>query len=314
MQVSVCTMSIRYLLLALLVCATVSAHRLPGEQNTRATFFLSGAEHQAVTGITLPAGSHNVTFSLQYTDTDAPVQSLDMIHEKKLHVLVIGSDLETFFHLHPEDIGVMNYRQGLYTLPLTLQKAGDYLVVLDFSTGGKQQFHKLRVGITGDTPLGEPDLREVRTLHEEYGAELSGDIIVPQVDTELEVTFTKQGVPITDLEPYLGADMHVAVFSANLSHAGHTHPSVPGHFGAMASMAQRFSGPTIPFAYTFPAIGEYVLFVQYAHEGKVFTKRILVHVKDPLAFPYIWFSAGALVVVALAFMYMIRQRVHKRIQ
>ncbi len=307
-------MNIRWFLLSLLICAVVSAHRLPDEQETRASFFVDANQHKGITNLTIPAGMNNITFLLQYTDTDMPVQKLDVVHEKKMHIFVMGEDLVSFAHLHPEDNLSMDYRRGLYSLPIYLAKSGKYILAVDFYIQGIQQFHILDLTVTDGQLMAIPDTVPTDEFKDDYSSTLVHDVLLPNKENLFTFTLNKNGVSITDLEQFLGADLHVVIFSSDLTFAGHSHPMVQGHFGTMANMPQMYKGPSIPFSYTFPKKGNYVIFTQFQHQGQAHTARFLVQVDDPLWLPSIWFGAGALLVASLTFMYLVRRNIHKRIR
>jgi hypothetical protein len=77
-----------------------------------------------------------------------------------------------------------------------------------------------------------------------------------------DVQDTASGAPVDDLEPYLGAQGHLLLASADLAIAAHSHPvaeiSAPG-------------GPTVVFQVLFPRAGEYRMWVQFQRRGEVLT-------------------------------------------
>jgi hypothetical protein len=73
------------------------------------------------------------------------------------------------------------------------------------------------------------------------------------------------GVPIGDLEPYLGASGHLLVVNQDTTAAIHAHPEdVPG---------AGKTGPTVTFAPVFPAPGRYKMWAQFQRKGTVVTAR-----------------------------------------
>ena len=89
---------------------------------------------------------------------------------------------------------------------------------------------------------------------------------------------------MTNLEPYLGAAMHLAVVSEDLKVFIHVHGSVPGashdhhdHLHA-APPPERF-GPEIDSDMVFPGKGVYKIFSQVKHQGKVLVFDFMVNVQ-----------------------------------
>jgi hypothetical protein len=102
-----------------------------------------------------------------------------------------------------------------------------------------------------------------------YAVELDGKF-VPGQETELTLSVTRDGRPVSDLEPYLGAFGHlVALRDGDLAYL-HVHPAgTPGD-------GTTPSGPEITFFTTAPSSGAYRLFLDFKHEGKVRTAEFTV--------------------------------------
>jgi len=86
-------------------------------------------------------------------------------------------------------------------------------------------------------------------------------------------TLTRDGAPVTDLAPYLGAAAHVAIVSEDASDFAHTHGEAvgtasPGDDGHPVPAA---FGPEVRVEHAFPKPGRYKLWVQIGHDGKVLT-------------------------------------------
>ena len=114
-------------------------------------------------------------------------------------------------------------------------------------------------------PLPAPSSTEVV---DGYQVELTG---TPRAGGEGEVSLTvrREGRPVADLEPYLGALGHlVAIRASDLAYL-HVHPLEgrvgPGH---------------VPFAVEVPAPGTYRLFFDFSHQGTVRTAAFTVEVAD----------------------------------
>lgn len=213
------------------------------------------------------------------------VDGLAITHEKPMHLIVVSSDLRQFAHIHPA-----HQAEGRYTVNTTLPEAGNYLLFNEFFTAdGTMQIERNELS-TSESHSAEasatmlaPDLN---TQHEvgELSVVLTPN--VQKVRRRSPVTFTltasKDGQPVTDLEPYLGAPCHVVIISADTKQFAHTHGDLPG--GAMSgdmsgsNMANmmmptppaRF-GPGIQFTHTFMQAGMYRVWVQFGYKGDVVT-------------------------------------------
>jgi hypothetical protein len=99
----------------------------------------------------------------------------------------------------------------------------------------------------------------------------------------------RDGTPVTDLEPYLGAPAHVVTLDEQTGSFGHAHASVGtepqpesmdtmGEAAGMDETPERF-GPDIAFQPHFAKAGLYKMWVQFKHQGEVQTLAWVVEVK-----------------------------------
>ncbi|KFG01666.1 hypothetical protein IQ62_05855 [Streptomyces scabiei] len=188
-------------------------------------------------------------------------------HDKELHLIVASRDLVTYRHLHPTRAA-----DGTWSTPVDLPGAGDYRVFADFTPAGKDA-ENLTLGA---------DLAAAGTYKPEklpspsgtaevngYEVELTGGLR-PGAASELKLKVSRDGRPVTDLQPYLGAYGHlVALRSGDLAYL-HVHPNGEPGDGRTAS------GPDISFTATAPSDGAYRLFLDFKHEGKVHTAAFTV--------------------------------------
>ncbi|MFB4276195.1 hypothetical protein ACBJ59_12960 [Nonomuraea sp. MTCD27] len=176
-------------------------------------------------------------------------------HDKKLHFIVASRDLTSFQHVHP-DLAA----DGTWSVRLTLPKAGAYKAFADFVPKGGE---KLTLGAdlqaAGDyRPEPLPHVSRTAAV-DDYTVNLAGDL-VPGRAGKLTLTINKDGEPVTDLQPYLGAYGHlVALRAGDLAYL-HVHPEKSDK-----------AGPEITFYAEAPSRGDYRLFLDFQHEGKVRT-------------------------------------------
>jgi hypothetical protein len=101
----------------------------------------------------------------------------------------------------------------------------------------------------------------------------------------LNYVFRTKGKPVTDLEPWLEAPMHLAIVSGDLKHFLHVHGELPGmshahggeHHMHMAVPAKF--GPRIEVPVVFPAKGLYEVFGQVSYGGRVVLTKFMVEVE-----------------------------------
>ncbi|WP_329386174.1 hypothetical protein [Streptomyces sp. NBC_01716] len=198
-------------------------------------------------------------------------------HEKELHFIVASRDLTVFRHLHPVRAG-----DGVWSIPVELPKAGDYRVFADFTPGGaggveeKGEAHgdgghaaaatnlTLGADLAVSGPYEPSALPPVRATAEVDGYQVALDgELTPGKASDIKLTVSKDGRPVTNLQPYLGAYGHlVALRAGDLAYL-HVHPD--GRSGARVS-----------FGATAPSDGAYRLFFDFRHEGEVRTAAFTV--------------------------------------
>ncbi len=81
----------------------------------------------------------------------------------------------------------------------------------------------------------------------------------------LTLSVSKDGVPVTDLQPYLAAYGHLVALRAGDMAYLHVHPEGAPGDGATAA------GPEIGFRAEVPSPGAYRLYLDFAHQGVVRT-------------------------------------------
>jgi hypothetical protein len=218
----------------------------------------AGQYRLAVTQVPARHGGGIQTLKLRIRDPDSrdDVQMFAETHERLLHLFIIGRDLRFFAHEHPERTA-----DG-FELPVDLPP-GAYMLIADFLPGGgyPQMVHRAIV-----TPGFRASPFESAAVHEDASDKLADGMRV-QIEIEpararpaavLRFGLTDEaGVPVTDLEPYLGSVAHLLVVSPDLTQSIHAHPDAPG------------SGPALAFDVEFPEAGVYKLWVQMQRRGKV---------------------------------------------
>lgn len=207
-----------------------------------------------------PAARADVRFRIINPLGD-PLNAFETVHGKQLHLIVVSRDLTSFQHVHPVMDG-----EGTWSAPLDLSVAGGYRVFADFQPEGAAERFTLGhdVLVSGDYEPRSvpPPARTVRT--DGYEVQLDGDLVSGKA-SQVSLTVLRDGAPVTDLEPYLGAYGHlVALREGDLAYL-HVHPDgEPGD-------GRTTAGPVITFHAEVPSAGRYRLFLDFQHEARVHT-------------------------------------------
>lgn len=213
----------------------------------------------------LPSGAA-VPLRFRIVDSaGAPVTEYVESHEKLLHLIVVRRDLADYQHVHP----VLD-KSGSWSVPLELAEAGDYRVFADFvPADGRAVTVGADLAVAGDyQPQPLPAAADTTTV-DGYTVTLAGVATAGQ-PSELTLSVGRDGKPVTDLQPYLGAYGHlVAVRASDLAYL-HVHP-----MGDAADPATA-PGPQIAFHTTLPSAGAYRLFLDFKHRDVVHTAEFTV--------------------------------------
>jgi hypothetical protein len=185
----------------------------------------------------------------------SPVTRFEVQHEKLLHLVLVRRDGSGYQHLHPEMAA-----DGTWSTSLELPEAGSYRVFADFKPeGGAKTTLGADVQAPGAfEPRQHPADSRTSTV-DGYTVRLDGDLVAG-AESRVIASLSRDGAPVTDLQPYLGANGHlVALRGADLAYL-HVHPQAdPG------------AGPEVRFLVEVPSTGRYRLFLDFQHDGGVHT-------------------------------------------
>lgn len=211
----------------------------------------------------------NGTLSFRILDDHGQATTdYELEHDKELHLIVVRSDGAEYRHVHPERDAA-----GVWSIDWSWSAAGTYRVFADFTASGADGVTLSRtVQVTGDFAAVDP--QPVRHAHVAgYDVHLDGDLAAGAA-SELTVSVSKAGAPVTTLEPYLGAFGHlVALRQGDLGYA-HVHPE------GEAPRAGDTSGPDVSFVATVPTAGRYLLYFDFQIDGAVHSVPFVVDTAD----------------------------------
>lgn len=225
--------------------------------------------------------SYSLRMSTSQTDAQAPValrfsvlQQDEVLtefavrHEKRLHLIAVRDDFGGYRHLHPEQAS-----DGQWSIEADLGP-GRWRLFADFQpVGGDEQVVDTEVVVPGE-PTATPDSPgEVRSATVDgYTVELDGALSAGRGET-LDFRVSRDGAPVTDLQPYLGAFGHLVVLRGSDMKYLHAHPE------------DGPAGPSIPFDVAAPSAERYHLYLDFKHGGVVRTAFFEIDAGDPAGDP-----------------------------
>lgn len=237
------------------------------------------------------------------------LDQLEIVHEEPLHLLMVSSDLSWYAHEHPAP-----QPDGTFKLPgFVFPAAGEYILYHDYTPKGKpQQVPQFKLKIAGDAPAPKPLVENYDVVGlvdgYEFRVRCNGEKFFAGKDSIIRVGIDRDGQPVTDIEPYLGAMGHLVIISQDLKEFVHSHPldldgdhghegesdhghgegdgHDHGHAGhdhesmmaaAKAAVALANGKPSdIVFHAVFPKPGLYKAFAQFQHKGRILTYPFVI--------------------------------------
>lgn len=184
------------------------------------------------------------------------VRDFNVEHARAMHLLSVRRDLTGYRHVHPRQTA-----DGGWTVDVVFPEPGPRRVFADFVVGGES--HTLAADVN---VVGEYDARRL-SAPARTAAAGGGYVVTASADgSERRYTVTRHGVPVDDLEPYLGARGHLVALREGDLAFQHVHPR-----------DSATAGRTIDFDVDLAGKRPHRLFLQFKHDGVVrtaaFTER-----------------------------------------
>ena len=240
---------------------------------------------------------------IQFGKKIGPARDIGIYHDRILHMLIVGEDFETFAHIHAEDLGPITdemKREAVFPLRYAFPKAGRYGLAVSFVVGGREKLKVFYVTVAGDNPMQKVAGIEAETTQTKVFNGYKVTLSVPgtikaKEKIKLKYFIEKNGEPVTDLEPYLSAAMHIGIVRSDLASFTHTHGEalLPGSVWFQQLLGKYFKyhihfapdkfGPRIitqPWTTVFPTVGTFKLFGEFRHEGKTIVTDFTVRVSE----------------------------------
>ena len=151
------------------------------------------------------------------------VKNFDLVHEQKIHLIIVRDGLDQFAHIHPEVDAAGNAK-----VTFTFPTGGNYWLYADQKPTGKEQSTAMaQIKVGGDIPAipaltpNVPGVIPVDGIRAKVAVEKPGG-------GEVTITFDltdPAGKPVEDLQPYMGAMGHLVVLSDDGKQYVHAHPA-----------------------------------------------------------------------------------------
>ncbi|PZR57414.1 MAG: hypothetical protein DLM50_05405 [Candidatus Meridianibacter frigidus] len=198
-----------------------------------------------------------------------PIISYALAMNAYMHFIIVRDDFHDFLHLHPV------LRGGHFRVPVTLAAGHRYYAYAD-SEPTKLGQQVLRFALQGEVPPGHQDTAVSASPNYvaagPYVVRLSATTVRASLPQPLIARITRNGMPATDLHPYLGASAHaVLINTADLTYI-HVHPTSSSPMRGMMTEtlpANITVGPTLRLN-TKVRKGVYKLWLQFRGGSTVY--------------------------------------------
>lgn len=194
---------------------------------------------------------------------------LKVVHEKKMHFLMVRDDMTGFQHLHP------NYADGKWTVKTASAEQGSYQLYIDVAPEEeKPTVLRVPVIIGGQTLTKNFPLPNEKLLAQDgiYNVTVATDgILKTKQHTKLTFSLSKDGQPVENIESYLGAYGHVVLLR---------HSDPDDFFHVHPLTVDKPTDSRVQFDAQFPVKGRYTLYAQFNIGGSVKTFPITIDVSE----------------------------------
>jgi hypothetical protein len=223
-----------------------------------------------VPGTTTIAANMPSEFTFKITGPDgAPVTRFVPEQTQLLHLYLIRADLTGFAHLHAA-MGA----DGTWSATLPAMAPGDWRAYSQFTVN---QPSDVTLPLVLSVALSVPGAVTTQPIPapsntasvDGYTVTLSGQPIAGH-ESALTFAFSRDGQPVTDLQPYLDTYAHVTAVEAGSLAFAHLHPRDP--------VKADHGGPNLTVEAAFPSSGDWRLFIQFQTTGTLHTAEMTVHV------------------------------------
>ncbi|TSC68220.1 MAG: hypothetical protein G01um101466_515, partial [Parcubacteria group bacterium Gr01-1014_66] len=203
---------------------------------------------------------------------------LEIEHEKYMHVIAVRNDLEEFFHIHPNPV------EGdpmFLSIEYNFSRPGTYKIWSEIKKDGVVHvFGHEPITIEGEGERSKKDVFFARSrIVDDYQITLDyAEPLVKGRDADFVFDIHDLTGGEIEVEPYLGADMHLTIIKDDWKQFIHTHPEGREHHEALRIIPFAFAhgdedtqatgeDRKIKFHVTLPEAGLYKAFAQFRPRG-----------------------------------------------
>ncbi|MEU1312763.1 hypothetical protein ABZ419_28265 [Streptomyces cinnamoneus] len=220
------------------------------------------------TATELPAGKETA-YKFQVAGPDGkPVTAFAVDQTKRMHFYAVRSDLTGFQHLHP------SMADGTWTADLAALEPGTWRTYASFTPDsgpgkGKGFVLSRTVTVPGDAKKTSLPEAASSTEVDGYTVTVKG-VLMAGMAHPATVSISKDGKPVTELQPYLDTYAHLTAFHEGDQAFAHLHPETEakGDNG----------GPDLSFQAMLPKPGNWRMFLQFQTGGKLHTAALTLNV------------------------------------
>lgn len=170
------------------------------------------------------AGKGTVLKLMIHDAKDKMLRDFDILHEQKIHLIIVHSGLNHFAHLHP-DVDNAGNIGSKHTFPV----GGTYFLLADHQPKGQPQATaRTELKVAGASPADSPLKVNVPGKVEGDGLTAVVAIVDAKKGAEASIQFDlrdAKGNAVEDLQPYMGERGHLVVLSADGKQYVHAHPA-----------------------------------------------------------------------------------------
>jgi hypothetical protein len=196
---------------------------------------------------------------------------IEPVNNKLMNLILLDKDLSFYQHLSPEGAN-----QGLYTFTINFPLSGQYALFDQIQLKNGQQIfirHDITVG-DGQEKAGNANAQDQQFI-QQFG-DLKGTLMLPDMlkageDSQIAFTFDKSGMPLSNLESYLGEISTMVVVPQD----GKSFQLVNGQISKLENMSSMgmeghtMSGAALVYNLKFDKPGNYKFWMEFQYGGKV---------------------------------------------
>ena len=231
-----------------------------------------------------PKAGDKTKLSFEVSDGATRLTSFDVVHDKRMHLLMVTPDLAWFQHEHPQ-----MQPDGSFALDFVFPQGGTFRLFSDFKATGKPgAVVPVDINVDG-TPsptvaLAASNLSEARVLGD-YRVRMTSPVPPAGTSATLKFLVVKNNLPVTDLQPYLGALGHLVIIHEDGKTFLHSHPEdhAAHHDDTGKPPYSHPSTGEVGFATHFAKPGLYKAWAQFLHNGTSLTADFVIDVKPGAA-------------------------------